>query len=202
MTGIVQLLASIQPTGGGPAYATWNVIPASYALTNGNRTANRSGAASGVARSSTAFSGKQYHENTFTPAANGVGPGVCNAAQNTGASYLGQTSDGMGYYLPGADAYRTGAVLFNGASDTTTPATVGMATDATAGDLKVWIRRANGGGWEGGGDPTTGSTPTLTLPTGTYYAACTCQTGTNMTINAGQAAFVMWTPSGGYTGYY
>lgn len=185
------------------AYATWNTGGASYSLTNGNRTASRTSGSGGAARSTSPFLDFTYAEFAFTPAADGIGPGLCNSTLNlSGVTYLGQDANGAGYYLPSADVYRSGSVQFNGSTYSTTPATVGIALRGSVGTgWNVFVRRPDGASFEGGGDPVANTSPTFTLPAGTYYPACTAGIGAGgITINAGQAAFVLWTPSGGFAG--
>lgn len=181
---------------GGAIYATWDTaVGTGFTFTNGNRTV--AGTGSKVSRGNIALSGLQYFEVSYTPAGNGIGPGLATTA-HTLTNYLGSAAGGYGYYLPAADVYVSAAVVYNGATDSTTPVTVGFAFDAST--RKLWVRRSNGT-WEGGGDPAAGTSPTLTLAAGTYYPACTPgTTGGAHTINAGQAPFVLWTPSAGYGG--
>ncbi|HVI59326.1 MAG TPA: hypothetical protein VM619_10735 [Luteimonas sp.] len=184
----------------GTVYATWN--PADKAteitLSNGNRTAEVDGLGIRTARATIAMSGKQYFEASFAPNGDGVGIGLARSAADLFV-YLGSDSAGYGHYLPSNDVYRGGSVAYNGATNSTSPVTVGIAFDAAT--LEMWVIVEGGSGFEGGGDPAAGTSPTLTLAAGTYYPACTPYTGASaVTINAGQAAFSLWTPSGGFTG--
>jgi hypothetical protein len=197
-----RLLMASSGGGPGPSYAEWD--PAAHGggitISGGGLVATGSGALGlGIARGDTALTGDQYFEVSFIPNADSVGVGVCAVGQNLG-NYLGQNSTGAGYYLPSADTYLAASVAYNGSTDSSSPATVGIAFKASTNE--GWVRRADGGGWEGGGDPTTGTSPTFTLAAGVYYPACTPYTAGNgeCTLNAGQSAFAKWTPSGGFTG--
>jgi hypothetical protein len=186
----------------GPSYAVWDATAHGGGITisGGGRVATGSTPLGlGIARTNIPITADSYFEVSFVPNANSVGVGVCTSGQNLG-NYLGQDSTGAGYYLAGADVFISAAMAYNGSSDATTPAIVGVAFKPST--REGWIRRADGTGWEGGGDPTTGTSPTFTMAAGAYYAACTPYTAGNgeCTLNAGQSAFVMWTPSGGFAG--
>jgi hypothetical protein len=186
--------------GGGGSWATWNTDGFSGTYSNGNRTITRASGGSGVCRSTSPFLDFTYAEFSFAPAGNAAGQGLCNASQSLTATYLGVDANGAGYYLPAADVYRSAVVQFNGATYSTTPAVVGIAVRGSVGSgWNVWIRRPDST-WEGGGNPVTNTTPTFTMPAGTYYPACTITAASPTTINAGQGAFVLWTPSGGFAG--
>ena len=187
--------------GAPPVYATWNPADKSGGITlsAGNRTADTPVFGGQMVRATKSISGKRYFECTFTPNGDGVGPGWAStgAGLNT---YLGGDTAGYGHYLPGNDVYNNGSVVYAGATNSTSPVTVGFALDSAT--RRAWIIvQGGGGGFEGGGDPAANTAPTLTLAAGTYFPACTPYTGASViTINAGQSAFTLWTPSGGYSG--
>jgi hypothetical protein len=194
------LLASVG--GGGATYAGWDATAHGGGITisGAGRVATGSGSVGvGIARGDRSIGADAYFEVSFVPNVDNVGVGVCTTAVNLG-NYLGQEAAGAGYYLPSADVYIAAAAAYNGSSDATTPAVVGIAFKPST--REGWVRRADGTGWEGGGDPTTGTSPTFTMAAGTYYPACTPYTAGNgeCTINAGQDPFVLWTPSGGFAG--
>lgn len=191
------LLAS-EIGGGGATYAAWNPLDkdSSITLSGGNQVASGSVFGSRIVRADTAISGKRYFEFSFTPNTDNVGVGICSSGVPL-TSYLGQNALSYGHYLPSNDSFTGGSAAYNGTTNSTTPIIVGMAVDGTS----VWIIVQGGSGFEGGGDPAAGTSPTLTVTSGTYFPACTPYSGSNaVTLNAGQSAFALWTPSGGFAG--
>ena len=125
-----------------------------------------------------------------------VAAGVATSA-HTLSDYLGAQASGYGLYFPTGDIYNNGGIAYNGATNSNSPITCGFAIDG----LNLWARATGDSGWQGGGDPVAGTSPTLVLSSGTYFPACTPYNGTSsVTINAGQTAFSLWTPSGGFSG--
>jgi hypothetical protein len=183
---------------GGTTYATWDpaVKASDITLSNGNLTATGATLGSHMVLGNIAISGKRYFECSFVPNTDNVGVGVAKSSA-TLTSYIGQLTDTYGHYLPGNDIYNN-TLAYNGSTISTTPVIVGFALDGTS----LWVRVSGQSGWEGGGDPAAGTSPTLTLSSGTYYPACTPYTTGNgaVTLNAGQSAFSVWTPSGGFSG--
>ena len=188
-----------QPSAGGSGYATWNPtgLPANCSLIGGTLIASSTTFGARTIRATIAMPALGYFECSFTPSGDGVGAGLATSSAS-GTNYLGGDANGYGHYLPSNDVYRSGGVVFNGATISTTPVTVGFAFNSSTRNL--WLRRPDST-WEGGGDPTAGTSPTLTLAAGTYFPACTPSTGASaITLNAGASAFALWTPSGGFTG--
>ncbi len=115
--------------------------------------------------------------------------GFSNSAFNLNTA-LGSTSISCG--CPAGNA----VITASGA--TAVGATIGIATnkwilfllDLDAG--KAWVNNEINNTWVGGGDPSTGSTPTFTFPANTAMFPTTSVTGTNayvITMNSGQSAY-------------
>lgn len=77
-----------------------------------------------------------------------------------------------------------------------------IAVDLDAGN--VWVRNSSGSGWAGGGDPTTGTLPTFTIPAGSYVYPAFGQFSNpaSATVNFGATAFNGTVPSGFNSGWY
>lgn len=85
-----------------------------------------------------------------------------------------------------------------------TPGMYGVAAQVVAGVLSLWVRDATG--WIGGGDPATGTTPTVatTLDTslstdGKFRLAFAGKTGAIASVNMGNSAWT-YVPPAGYAG--
>jgi hypothetical protein len=184
---------------GGSPYATWDPAhkASDISLSGGNLIATGASLGVHIVLGTIAISGKRYFECSFVPNADSIGVGIA-VASTTLTNYLGQGALSYGHYLSSNTIYTGASAVYDGTNIATTPVTVGFAVDGTS----LWVRVSGESGWEGGGDPAAGTSPTLTLSSGTYYPACTPYTTGNgaVTLNAGQSAFSVWTPSGGFSG--
>lgn len=187
--------------GSGPIYATWNPSDkaASISLSGGNLIATGTTFGGDLLRATKFITGKMYYEGSFVPNADGVGFGLAPASDSLNQWVGG--ANGYGHFLPSNDVYNLGGVLWAGATRSVSPVTVGIAVDG----IKVWIRVTGQPGWEGGGDPAAGTSPTFTMLAGTAGTYKPCATPYTagagaVTLNCGQSAFALWTPSGGFAG--
>ncbi|MGP1666324.1 MAG: hypothetical protein ACTS5I_10545 [Rhodanobacter sp.] len=201
MAAIQQIMLAQGSSGGSVTYATWNPSDkgANITLSGGNLIADGTVFAGEMVRATVAIVGKRYFECSFYPTADGTGVGVAPLGDTLG-NYIG-SGDGYGHYLPGNDVYQHGGIVFLGATRSVSPAVIGIAIDG----LKMWVRVSGQAGFEGGGDPAAGTSPTVTMSgvtANTLRPACTPYTGTagQITLNCGQSAFTLWTPSGGFSG--
>lgn len=158
-------------------YATWNPsdMGSSITLSGGNSRATAAGGAtSSIVRSNIAVTVKTYFElkvdrNGFS-AGRSVGAGTCDGGQSL-STYIGQTNDGVGRWSFDGSVFQGGSIIFSPGS-MSNPGTVGVAIDPAT--RKVWIYDNTLSAWIGGGDPTTGTSPTATLTgSGSIYAAAT-----------------------------
>lgn len=151
----------------------FNTFSGSWTLSDANHQAQYAGGSVVNAMSTTgASSGKRYFEikwaiitNTYTSTVRHDCGLTLNATPATGGS---DARGGLGYN-------RAGAIFKANVQSTSGPAlaqgdVVRFAFDLT--NHNIWMA-VNAGAWVGGGDPTTGTTPTIaTTATGTWYPTC------------------------------
>ena len=147
-------------------YATWNPLDKSSGITlsNGDSRADGSGGYNNV-RSTSSVSGKRYFEmliNVTTTGGNSAGHGVADGTEGLNSpSYAGATNLSAGLWIPPGNVFKNGASIGFGIG----PQAVGVTRTEWAVDSatrKVWVRK-HGGSWLGSGDPTAGTSPTVTL---------------------------------------
>ena len=167
-------------------------------ITDGNLTASASAANTMRKGTFGINSGAWYFEATLGATIQGLGLGEANVnsfgtnSATVGARtyYLYNTST-IYSILPGADTGITSGIASGG--------TLAVAVDYT--NSKLWLGYAASGAgsitWVGGGNPSTGTTPTYTFPAGTqtlYPLALT--NGPSLFANFGQRAFTYTPPTG------
>jgi len=100
-------------------------------------------------------------------------------------------------YLTNGSIYNNGSQLSSGLSTVTTNDVVGIAYDSATN--KLWFNK-NGGTWFGGGDPASGTTPTVTTSTSFTYCPVLGSGGgsdaVNVAVNFGQRPFAYTPPTG------
>jgi len=125
--------------------------------------------------------------------------GICTPA-HTRTSKIGRTNDSWGAIdSPGASFFRsehdsvaTNSTVISAASDTFI-----IAFDADSG--KLWLGRNDGGAgiaYLGGGDPTTGTTPTYTLSASEMSPGLHFAVGSRLTVSFGQRTHFETLPTG------
>lgn len=143
-------------------------------------------------------SGKTYWEmRHVTTGASGAlvnASGLIESAVATSVQ-VGGPGANLGLYTNAATLYYNNSVVSDHANQTAGVITYAWCHDSATGN--VWVGIAGSGAWYGGGDPATGTSPTYTLPAGTWYPACT-PNGSSHSIRAnfGGQVFVGAIPSG------
>jgi len=171
-------------------------------LSDGDLTATRNAGSDGyqgvrsiVGRSS----GKWYWEYTMTQAssANFAVIGVGNSSQSL-TNYIGNSTNGWGYYQTNGNKVYNGTETSYGASFTTNDV-IGVALDMDNG--KVWFRK--NGTWQNSGDPSAGTGEAFSGLSGTIYAMVSIYYhGDSITANFGASAFRDSAPSGFNSGLW
>lgn len=158
-------------------YATWNPLDkgSNILLQTGNLVAYQDATSgSQTVRSTNACVGKTYFEmdlTTLNSSGASLGAGVADASTSL-STYAGSTTSGVELWLPSGGVYFNGAVVITGTSHGNGTYRYGYAVDVPT--RKIWILDVTTGAWVGGGDPTLGTSPTVTLAgTGALFAACT-----------------------------
>lgn len=177
----------------GSAVVSFNTLdPANtssnIALSGGNLTAfNASGGwSSSFGLSSHTHSSGQYYFEVLTSS----GTVVCGVGNSSSPlnNFLGSDCNGWSY----DDA---GFFLHCGAGIGTTAfaGIIGIAVDISSG--KIWFSISNGT-WLGGGNPTTGTSPTYTGVTGTLFPIISVNTNSICTVNFGATSYTYTPPIG------
>lgn len=183
-------------------YATMNPSDKSsnITLSNGNLTALGTARGSGFVRSVQALTGKKYFEFVLGIAGGGVHTGTPSAAAGITKSTVpltsapGVTSDGWQLWGEGTGKGFVSRPINGVAFQVVDGDRGGFAIDVPNGYL--WVR-LNGGAWIGGGDPTTGSSPSMTGLSGVLHAIlCPWNSSTTSTIVFNPSLFVDVPPSG------
>lgn len=178
--GVVAMMLAQGAAASGSTAVTWN--PSDKAslvvLSNGNRTATRTGATTNqsVRATLSRSSGKYYFEvrmDTAGAPSNYSMVGVCTSSLSL-SNYIGQDSTSVGYE-PTGQRYTNGAGAAYGATYTAGNV-IGVAVDIDSG--KVWYAKDNT--WQASGNPAAGTNPAVTLSAGltlfpalSLYAAST-----------------------------
>lgn len=144
--------------------------------------------------------GKSYWEITLSILSTGtygdrVGLGVTMTGFGTddGSIYIGSAS-GAGLWDNGKISANGSVVRSTTPLPTNTPITISFAYDSAT--KKMWISNHTGA-WIGGGDPATGTSPSVTLPVGDAWIAANIQESNQaISLNTGQEPFVRAIPSG------
>lgn len=137
-------------------------------------------------RGTRACKGKCYFafDLTHTDAGAVLGAGVVDSSVNLVANnaWVGNNTLGLSVSSPNGVVYANGGSV-GSAGSLSNPDAVEIAVDVDT--RRVWVRQS-GGGWVGGGNPATNTTPTYTLSgTGNIYpAAWISTTGTQATRTA------------------
>lgn len=190
--------------------ATWDSAAKGTYITlgAGNLVAARTSASGSVyqcARATRSLSGKIYWEiksNQPTGAHDDtMGLGISTAAAtplNDATQYLGYNAAAIGAW-DWNGVYTNNAFVMNSPSTTTSPWTQMFAFDATTREL--WMGDTDNGWWNG--DPALGTSPIITMPSGTYYPVICFGPYVNSTIKAnfGADAWAGSIPSG-FTGLH
>lgn len=162
-------------------------------LSNGNLTAYKNSSSWAMSRANVSHSGGKYYYEVHIDSSNSSNYfilGVANASAPL-ADYVGQDSNGWGYYGNGGSMSHSGNQTGEYATFTTGDI-VGIAIDITAGN--VWY--AKNGTWQLG-NPATGVSPMQTGVTGTLFPAVSFyQIGYQMTCSFASASFTYTAPSG------
>jgi len=192
-------------TAAAAATTTWDPSNKSTKITlSGGNLIATSGASAGAAtavRSVASHStGKYYGEFTMTTktASDSTCIGLVNASYAIdGASFIGQTANGMGYWDANEYVLNNLTTHPTGTATYTTGDVISMAVDTTA--RLVWFRK-NGGNWIGttSGDPAAGTNGfDISALTGALYAAVEEEvSGMVWTANFGATAYAQAVPSG------
>lgn len=200
------ILSPYRFTAGGGSY--WNPADkhANVTLSNSDKTATSAAGGWKAVRGITSHnSGKWYAEllNDADGSSNGsllFGVGTSSATLN---SFVG--SDASGYGIQANNT--TGARTYNGGSSSNAggPYTVpgercGVAVDFGAGS--IWLSALDSGTWEGGGNPSAGTSPTFTFTPGTALflmlavdstpQQCTLKNNTGENLYTIPTGFSMW----------
>lgn len=163
---IQQVMAAQRVSGGVVASVTWDPATktAATVLSMSNIRASTTSGTSGnyaSARSTKAVQGLGYFSAAVTPNGSGdvVGLGIADAAfaLATTTRWVGDGTNSVGIWGPATTGY------FNGAS---LGASLGngslLEIAVRAATRRVWIR-ANGGAWNGGGNPAADTSPTAVI---------------------------------------
>jgi hypothetical protein len=210
MSGILGHIGLLLPgSASGLTYATWNPadMAGTISLSNGNKTAQRTGGSTlyNSVRATLPVSAPSYWEVRVPWAGLGArcAIGVCQSslALLSGTVFPGSTADSVGCFGPNNTVYLNNSGTDYPDGDSTS--LYGLAFDPVTG--KIWIRdfaASTGTGYFGGGNPAAGTSPTKTLPAGTYYP-CVCAAASDvMTANFGASAFTGAVPAGFNAGVY
>lgn len=200
ITYTASTVAPVTPTTWDPAKQGTGV-----ALTNGNLTLERTSSGSTYSRSGTVDSkstGKYYCEFKVDMYSTGnFGIGWMNASADfttsSGATYVGNAADGVGWYPAQNAIYHNAALLGSMTYTLNVGDIVGLAWDAGA--KLIWYR-VNNGLWNnfGPSDPATGTSGfNPSGMTGAMVpAVCSYVIGDKVTANFGATAFAFTPPSG------
>jgi hypothetical protein len=195
--------AALMPGGGGST-TTWNPADSGtkVALSGGNLTAAHT-STTGVAivRSVASHStGQFYWEITVnTTGAATLGIGIANATKNLNTTFLGGTTDGVGYYSNGGVSYNSATAQT--IQTFTSGDVVGVAIDIA--NKGLWIRK-NGGNWNNSGtaNPVTNTgsitnSNTFLVWNAAVFAAVDVEgTTDSVTANFGATAYGTAAPAG------
>lgn len=201
----------------GIVYATMNPadkIGANFILSGGNLTCTRqtgSGASYGACRATIGkTAGKWYFEvlNNADGVTNGdIIAGIMSAA-DTLSGFPGNTGTNAGSFgwdqtSPNAHRFKNGDLGAVAGYGRAAPGQyMYLAIDLNTGN--IWLANSSGSGWAGGGDPSTATSPTLTVTPGSilFPTISFFSPPASCTVNFGQNAFNGVVPTGFNAGWY
>jgi len=122
----------------------------------------------------------------------------CRKSSQSLTNYIGNSTNGWGYYQTNGNKVYNGTETSYGASFTTNDV-IGVALDMDNG--KVWFRK--NGTWQNSGDPSAGTGEAFSGLSGTIYAMVSIYYhGDSITANFGASAFRDSAPSGFNSGLW
>lgn len=211
MQGVIMAAASAPPP---VTYATWDpsAVSPDLTLSGGNLvvTRNSGGGWATVLATQSKTSGKWYYEVYRTAGSDKAQTIYGSRAPSDGTSvypgFPGQSDRSIGFQAlntSDVNIYHNGFQgTFGGQADV--PINGGFAISFDAGSGQLWAKVLGASGWIGGGDPTSGTSPTRTFTAGGSFVPAVGINlgGCQATANFGSSSFVETPPTGFNAGVY